>query len=203
MPARLASQTCVSARVPGYRAPGVRWGHYGHGMNFVGEQLAEGVHRPRLPFLDVTVGLVEADTGALMVDAGSTLREGDALDADIRTIANSAVTRIVLTHKHFDHLLGSSAFLGAEIYCAPAVAGYTSAKAELRSDARRHGANPTEVDQSIAALRRPDHLVYDADIDLGCRSISIQHPGRGHTDSDLIVVLPPTSRTDRTVVFCG
>src|SRR6201998_1326416 len=132
----------------------------------------------------------------------STLREA-AVDADIRGIAYSRVTRIVLTHKHFDHVLGSAAFIHAEMYCAPPVADCMSAKAELRSDARRHGANPTEVDQSIAALRRPDHLVYDADIDLGDRSLSIHHPGRGHTDSDLIVVLRPTRPTDRTVVFCG
>ena len=176
---------------------------YGRGVNFVWERLDAGVHRARLPFLDVTVGLVETDTGALMVDTGSTLRDAAALDADIRAIAHSRVTRIVLTHKHFDHILGSAAFVHAEIYCAPQVADYMSAKAELRSDALRHGANPTEVDRSIAALRRPDHLVYDADIDLGDRCISIHHPGRGHTDSDLIVVLRPTCPTDRTVVFCG
>ena len=172
-------------------------------MNFVWERLAEGVHRTRLPFLDVTVGLVESDTGALMVDTASTVREAAALDADIRAIAHSQVTRIVLTHKHFDHILGSASFPYAEIYCAPKVADYMSAPAELRSDARRHGANPTEVDQAIAALHRPDHLVYDADIDLGDRCISIHHPGPGHTDSDLIVVLRATRAADRTVVFCG
>src|ERR1700741_1698848 len=83
----------------------------------------------------------------------STLREAAALDADIRGIAYSRVTRIVLTHKHFDHVLGSAAFIHAEMYCAPPVADYMSAKAELRADARRHGAILTEVDQSIAALR--------------------------------------------------
>jgi glyoxylase-like metal-dependent hydrolase (beta-lactamase superfamily II) len=172
-------------------------------VNFVWERLAEGVHRTRLPFLDVTVGLVEADTGALVVDTGTTLREAAAIDADVRKIAHSSVTRIVLTHKHFDHVLGSSAFIYAEIYCAPEVAVHMSAKAELRSDALRHGADAAEVDWAIAALRTPDHVVYDVDVDLGDRSVSIRHPGRGHTDTDLIVVVPSAGATDPTVVFCG
>jgi glyoxylase-like metal-dependent hydrolase (beta-lactamase superfamily II) len=172
-------------------------------VNFVWERLAEGVHRTRLPFLDVTVGLVASDTGALMVDTGTTLREAAALDTDIHAIAHSPVTRIVLTHKHFDHILGSAAFTHAEIYCAPEVADYMSAAAELRADALRHGADSAEVDRSIAALRRPDHLVYDSCIDLGDRTVSIRYPGPGHTHTDLIVVVPPASATDRTVVFCG
>jgi glyoxylase-like metal-dependent hydrolase (beta-lactamase superfamily II) len=172
-------------------------------VNFVWERLAEGVHRTRLPFLDVTVGLVEADIGALVVDTGTTLREAATIDADVRAIAHSSVTRIVLTHKHFDHVLGSSAFKYAEIYCAPEVAAHMSAKAELRADALRHGADTAEVDRAIAALRRPDHVVYNVDVDLGDRSVSIRHPGRGHTDTDLIVVVPPAGATDPTVVFCG
>jgi glyoxylase-like metal-dependent hydrolase (beta-lactamase superfamily II) len=175
-------------------------------VNFVWERLAEGVHRARLPFLDVTVGLVESDAGALLVDTGTTLSEAAAIDGDVRAIANSPVTRIILTHKHFDHVLGSSAFTRAEIYCSPEVAAYMSAKAEkaeLRADALRHGADAAEVDQAVAALRKPDHLVYDIDVDLGDRSVSIRHPGRGHTDTDLIAVVPPAGATDRTVVFCG
>jgi len=172
-------------------------------VNFVWERLAEGVQRTRLPFLDVTVGLVEADTGALVVDTGTTLSEAAAIEADIRAIAHSSVTRIVLTHKHFDHVLGSSAFMHAEIYCSPEVAAYMSASAELRADALRHGADAAAVDRAIAALRTPDHVVYDVDVDLGDRSVSIRHPGRGHTDTDLIVVVPPAGAPDATVVFCG
>ena len=111
-------------------------------MNFDWEWLADGVHRCRLPFLDVTVGLVEAGAGALLVDTGTTLTDAAAIDSDVSAIAGRPVTHIVLTHKHFDHILGSSAFVGAEIHCAPEVAEYmSSAAAELRSDALRHGAD--------------------------------------------------------------
>ena len=64
----------------------------------------------------------------------------------------------------------------------------------------RHGADAGEVDLAIAALRVPEHLVTSTVIDLGDRTVSVTHPGRGHTDHDLIVVVPGS---DNTVVFCG
>ncbi|MGV1088727.1 MAG: MBL fold metallo-hydrolase, partial [Mycobacterium sp.] len=35
------------------------------------------------------------------------------------------------------------------------------------------------------------------------RVVSVEHPGRGHTDHDLIVVVEPLAPHDRRVVFCG
>jgi glyoxylase-like metal-dependent hydrolase (beta-lactamase superfamily II) len=142
--------------------------------------------------------------GALLVDTGTTLTDAVAVDSDVSAVAGRPVRHIVLTHKHFDHILGSSAFVGAEIHCAPEVAEYmSSAAAELRSDALRHGADEAAVDLAIAQLSTPDHPTYDSVVDIGGRRVSIRHPGRGHTDADLIVVVPASSETDRTVVFCG
>ena len=146
-------------------------------MNFDWERLADGVHRCRLPFLDVTVGLVAGGPGALLVDTGTTLTEAAAIDSDVRAITGRAVTDIVLTHKHFDHILGSSAFIGAEIRCAPEVADYmSSATADLRQDALRHGADETAVDLAIAQLRPPDHQTNDGVVDVGGRRVWIRHP---------------------------
>ena len=54
----------------------------------------------------------------------------------------------------------------------------------------------------IAAVRQ--HPGADAlkvcQVDLGDRTVSIRHPGRGHTDHDLIAVI---IGSDRPVVFCG
>ena len=90
-------------------------------MNYDWEQLGTGVRRCRLPFCDVTVGLVTGRDGTLLVDSGTTLAEAAAIAADIGAITDRSVTHVVLTHKHFDHVLGSSAFAGAEIHCAPEV----------------------------------------------------------------------------------
>ena len=105
-------------------------------MHFDWEPLTDSVHRCRLPFLDVTVGLVQGRTGALLVDTGTTLTEAQAISDDVRQIAGRSVTHVVLTHKHFDHVLGSGVFTDAEIYCAPEVFDYlTTATDQLRDDA--------------------------------------------------------------------
>jgi glyoxylase-like metal-dependent hydrolase (beta-lactamase superfamily II) len=169
------------------------------------ERLTRGVHRCRLPFCDVTVGLVRGGTGVLLVDTGTTLAEAAAIDGDVRQLAGRSITHIVLTHKHFDHVLGSSLFTEADIYCAPEVVEYlSSATEEIRDDALRHGADAAEIDRAIAALRPPRHGIHDAVIDLGDRSVTIAHLGRGHTTSDLVVVAPGSDDDDsRVVVFTG
>lgn len=173
-------------------------------MRLVWERLAGSVRRCRLPFCDVTVGLVWGRTGALLVDTGTTLAEAAAIDADVRLLAGRPVNHIVLTHKHFDHVLGSSLFDGARVHCAPEVADYlSSATGDLRDDALRHGADPTEVDAAINALRPPRSGGYDAVVDLGDRTVTIAYLGRGHTASDLVVVVRGTDDGQRTVVFTG
>jgi glyoxylase-like metal-dependent hydrolase (beta-lactamase superfamily II) len=170
-------------------------------VKFVWEQLADGVFRCRLPFLDVTVGLVYGRAGVVLVDSGTTLTEARGIASDVRAMAGREVGHIVLTHNHFDHILGASAFDGAEIYCAPEVAETIAERtAHLRVDALRYSAHADEVDCAIAAVREPEHQVRSAVIDLGDRTVSISHPGRGHTDHDLIAVV---TGSDKPVVFCG
>ncbi len=174
-------------------------------MHLRWERLAAGVHRCRLPFCDVTIGLVCGSAGALLIDTGTTLAEAAEIDADARRIAGRPVSHVVLTHKHFDHVLGSSAFAPAEVYCAPEVAEYlSSATDQLRADALSYGADPTEIDRAVAALCPPRNGIYDAAIDLGDRIVTVAHPGRGHTTSDLVVVVPGADDGERpVVVFTG
>jgi glyoxylase-like metal-dependent hydrolase (beta-lactamase superfamily II) len=173
-------------------------------VHFAWERLTGSVHRCRLPFCDVTVGVVGGRTATLLVDTGTTLAEAAAIDADVRLLAEHPVNHIVLTHKHFDHVLGSSWFSGAQVHCTPEVAEYlSSATDDLRQDALRHGAEADEVDAAIAALRRPPSGGYGAEVDLGDRTVTIAHLGRGHTTSDLVVVAAATDDGDPKVVFTG
>lgn len=170
-------------------------------MNFTWQPLADGVTRCRLPFLDVTIGLVWSTGGALLIDTGTTRAEAAAIRADAEGLASREISHIVLTHHHFDHVLGASTFDGAAVYCAPAVAATMTGNAErLRADAVRYGANPREVDDAVAALRIPQHQTTADSIDLGERIVSVSHPGSGHTDHDLIAVV---EGAEKTVVFCG
>ena len=172
-------------------------------MHFAWESLTDSVHRCRLPFLDVTVGLVRGSTGTMLIDTGTTLTEARAIRDDVGQIAGRGVTHVVLTHKHFDHVLGSGLFVDAEKYCAPEVLDCITAETDqLRHDALSHGADEVEIYCAIAALRPPQHAVDDAVIDLGNRHVVVARPGRGHTDADLVVLAPGVDG-ERSVVFTG
>ncbi len=173
-------------------------------MNHAWESLAAGVYRCRLSFLDVNVGLVCGPERALLIDCGTTLSEAASIADDVTTLAGHAVSDLVLTHHHFDHILGSGGFPGVRLYAgAPVAAALSTGVAGVREHALRYGANPGEIDDAVAAARRPDYAVDHVRIDLGDRFVTVEHPGRGHTDHDLAVVVPPLTDSDRTVVFCG
>jgi glyoxylase-like metal-dependent hydrolase (beta-lactamase superfamily II) len=175
---------------------------YAISMHFGWESVADGVHRCRMAFCDVTIGLVHGSAGTLLVDTGTTLTEAVAVGTDARELTGGPVTHIVLTHKHFDHVLGSGCFPEAEMYCAPEVAGYlSSATDQLRSDALSYGADAAEVDRAIAALRPPQHEIHGTTVDLGNRVVTVAHLGLGHTNADLVAITPGTD--GRLVVFTG
>jgi glyoxylase-like metal-dependent hydrolase (beta-lactamase superfamily II) len=168
------------------------------------ELVATGVYRCRLAFLDVTVGLVLGRDGALLIDSGTTFAEANAIDADVRQFDHRGVRHLVLTHDHFDHVLGSAVFGDADVYAMPAVAETMAHRTDyLRSHALSYGAAPADIDAVVAAIRAPQHLVREARIDLGDRTVEVTHPGIGHTDHDLIVRVPGLSEADPTVLFCG
>ena len=169
-------------------------------MHYQWEPLADGVHRCRLPFLDVTVGAVQGSAGILLIDCGTTLLEAAHIAEDVAVITGGAVTHLVLTHHHFDHVLGSAGFPDAVCYAPPAVAAaLTTRIGEVRAHALAYGAGTDAVDRAVAAIRAPDHEVMAVDLDLGGRTVHVEHPGLGHTDHDLVVVVPGKP----AVVFCG
>ncbi|MGV0837894.1 MBL fold metallo-hydrolase [Mycolicibacterium thermoresistibile] len=170
-------------------------------MNFTWERLTDGVFRTRLPFLDVTVGVVCGGTATLLIDTGTTLGDAAAIASDVEQLAGAGVTHILLTHHDFDHILGVGGFPRAIVFGHPRVAAtLLHHSGRLRAEALAYGADPRDVDAAIDARRLPDRQVRQAVVGLGERTVSIVHPGRGHTDHDLIVYLADPRRP---VVFCG
>jgi glyoxylase-like metal-dependent hydrolase (beta-lactamase superfamily II) len=148
--------------------------------------------------------MVTGTTGVLLIDCGTTLTEAAAIAEDVAALTGLPVTHLVMTHHHFDHVLGSGGFPEAQHYAAPVVAAALSDGADgLRAYALRYDTAPDEIDRAILALRDPDHVVLHARINLGDRVVLVEHPGRGHTDHDLVVVVPPTCTGEHAVVFCG
>ncbi|MFD0207739.1 MBL fold metallo-hydrolase [Streptomyces hirsutus] len=166
------------------------------------ERLAPGVGRCRLPVWDCTVGLVVGADAVLLVDAGSSLREGARLRTEAQALAGRRVTHLALTHPHFDHVLGAAVFAGAEVFGAVGLDTVLArGREELRADAERHGLDARAAREAVDALVRPRHTVPgERMLDLGGgRRALLTNAGPGHTAHDLAVLVPG----DPTVVFCG
>jgi glyoxylase-like metal-dependent hydrolase (beta-lactamase superfamily II) len=86
-------------------------------VNFAWERLCDGVHRCRLPFLDVTVGLVHGRAGTLLIDTGfpsdgtfasvpgdaRKARDANRILAAARAAGVTRIDHLLITHFHADH----------------------------------------------------------------------------------------------------
>ncbi|ULR50563.1 MBL fold metallo-hydrolase [Streptomyces deccanensis] len=174
--------------------------------------LTPRVGRCRLPGWDCTVGLVSGDGAALMIDAGSSLREGARLRTEAcRLLGGARVTHLALTHPHFDHVFGAAAFAGVEVFGAVGVDGVLARDRDaLRADAVHHGLPPADATEAADLLVLPRHLVSgERTLDLGGGlQVLLANVGPGHTAHDLVVLVPGTPATAGSagspeVVFCG
>ncbi|MEV5505041.1 MBL fold metallo-hydrolase [Streptomyces orinoci] len=169
------------------------------------EHLAPGVVRRRLPGWDATVGAIAGTAGVLLVDTGSTPREGDGIRREVTDLFGLPVTHIALTHAHFDHVLGTAAFPGARVYGAVGLAELLRHSPEaLRADAMRYGMPAGEAAAAVDALVPPGHPVSgELTVDLGGgRRVLLANVGPGHSPHDLAVLVPGADGTPE-VVFCG
>ncbi|MBB1245858.1 MBL fold metallo-hydrolase [Streptomyces durbertensis] len=165
------------------------------------EDLAPGVVRRRMPGWDETVGAVAGSEGLLVVDTGACLREGAELRRELEQRFGRRPTHVALTHPHFDHVLGTAAFAGVQVYAAVGSDRLLRKGAEeLRADAVRHGLTPEEATEAVDVLVVPHHQVSgEMTLRLGDREVLLANVGPGHTGHDLVVLVPGTPH----VVFCG
>ncbi|MDT0493414.1 MBL fold metallo-hydrolase [Streptomyces griseus] len=173
--------------------------------DFGWERLGHGIGRRRLPGWDATVALVAGADGVLLYDTGSTLREGVELRRQAETLFGRRVTHIALSHPHFDHVLGTAAFAGAQVYGAVGIAALLRRSAdELGADAVRQGITEDEAHRAVDTLVVPHHEVTgEWTLDLGGgRQVLLANVGPGHSGHDLVVLVPGADG-EPPVVFCG
>jgi glyoxylase-like metal-dependent hydrolase (beta-lactamase superfamily II) len=159
---------------------------------------------------DVSIGAVVGAAGVVVIDTRASAAQGRQLLDDVRRLVpDSAVRWVVNTHQHFDHAFGNIAMVGATIHAHEnAAAGLAGAaewvKAQIEADPGDdpdHAEITAQVLQDVLGteLRLPDVVFSSvATIDLGDRIVELMHPGRGHTDGDIVVRVP-----DADVVFGG
>jgi glyoxylase-like metal-dependent hydrolase (beta-lactamase superfamily II) len=153
--------------------------------------------------VDVNCILVRGDRLALLVDTGSTREEGMELRRAVEAGLGGRELVLVNTHAHYDHCFGNSAFPEARIYASE---GCVATLQRSGISQRREAAEAfREQNPEFAALlgaapivlpNRPVH--GEARLDLGGIEVQLLVVGRGHTDHDMVVVLP-----DLGVVLAG
>jgi glyoxylase-like metal-dependent hydrolase (beta-lactamase superfamily II) len=163
------------------------------------QEVGERVFRRRHAALDLNVGAVLGDGEVLVIDTRSWLAEAEELLADLRALTRLPCRQVLNTHAHFDHCFGNAAFRPAAFW------GHK----RCAEDLRRHGEEQRrdvmgrfpEATADLAALELvpPDRLVAErATVDVGGRPVELLYLGRGHTDNDLVAIVP-----DAGVTFAG
>ena len=154
--------------------------------------IAEGVHVLVAQPAAVNLALVVGSDAAVLVDAGSSPAQGRRLRAAIEQLTELPVLAVVATHWHFDHAFGLAGFDGVPTVAHESVAARLGS-AEAAEEAARLGFSAGEL-----ALPSRE-LALAAAFDLGGgRRVEVAHLGRGHTEGDLLVVVP-----DADLVFAG
>lgn len=133
--------------------------------------------------LGSNVAVLRTDEGSIVVDTMTFLLQGREIRERAEALAGP-VRAVVNTHYHLDHTHGNPAFSsGQDVYATARTRAYLDA---LDAD----------YWQGESAGTLPDRLFEDEhEIRLGGKTVRLIHPGRGHTDGDLVVLFVE----DRTV----
>ena len=155
------------------------------------QELVPGIYRAVAQPESVNLGLVVGTESSLLVDTGSSPAQGRTIRDSVAMVTDRPLVVVALTHWHFDHAFGLAAFADVVTVAHESVPGRLRSP-EAAAEAGRLGI-------AAEALGRPSReLVVATAFDLGSRRVEVAHLGRGHTDGDLVVVVP-----DADVVFAG
>ncbi|MFL6129483.1 MAG: MBL fold metallo-hydrolase [Mycobacteriales bacterium] len=158
-------------------------------------EVADRVYVRRHRSMDLNVGLVVGEGACLVVDSRETAAAGQELTEAIRTVTPHPWV-VVNSHFHFDHTFGNSAFRPAAIWGHRRCREWLETdgermRAEIAGRYRAAGGDGTAAEIEASPVDPPDQLVDDlATLTVGGRPVHVRHLGRGHTDNDVVVVVP-------------
>ncbi len=168
-------------------------------------EIADRVWVARTSWYDVNVTAIQGEHGVLVIDTHASEPAFAASLAALRRVTSAPVLGVVLTHAHVDHALGTAVLRDADpdlpvIATEPAAAALTSFALPASDEA--YGAEKA-AESAAARVIVPDTTFVSAwAVDLGDRMVELVHPGRGHTDGDLVARLFDPS-CDADVVVAG
>ncbi|MCI0404680.1 MAG: MBL fold metallo-hydrolase [candidate division Zixibacteria bacterium] len=126
-------------------------------------------------------GFIVNDSEVVVVDSHLFPEVARSLLDEIRKVTDKPVRYLAVTHKHRDHVGGTTAFgLGVEII------SHENTRAAMAADTAPTFRVPTVTFNRKLAFHRPN------------RTIELLYSGRGHTDGDIAVWLP-----EEKILFAG
>jgi glyoxylase-like metal-dependent hydrolase (beta-lactamase superfamily II) len=159
-------------------------------------EVADRVFVRRHRSMDLNVTLVVGEGACLVVDTRADAVEGRELVEAVRTVTPHPWV-VVNTHFHFDHSFGNAQFRPASIWGHRRTAEVLGGPEGVAMRARIAGRYRADGEQDAAArieaaeLVPPDEVVDDVGpLAVGGRPVQLRHLGRGHTDADLVVLVP-------------
>ena len=166
-------------------------------------EIGDRVFTRRYAFYDQNIGAILGDDGVLIVDTRISHRQADEILADLRDLTALPVRAVVNTHGHNDHAFGNHRFRPAPIWgherCATMVRDTGAAQIAAVS-----AAIPALAEELAEVVLDPPDRTFAGesalveDFDAGGRRIELRYLGRGHTDNDVVVLVP-----DADVMFAG
>jgi len=138
-------------------------------------RVADDVHA--IHGLGSNVGVLRTDAGAVVVDTMTFRTQGERIRALAEDLGGGPVQAIVNTHYHLDHTHGNPAFPGGtKVVATERTLAYLEL---LDGDYWEGDAAETLPNETF----RNQHQLRVAD-----KTLRLVHPGRGHTDGDLVVL---------------
>jgi glyoxylase-like metal-dependent hydrolase (beta-lactamase superfamily II) len=164
-------------------------------------EVGDRVFVTRYRFYDQNIGVVLGDEAALVVDTRISHRQAEEIRSDLATLTPLPVGVVVNTHGHGDHCFGNHPFRPATIWgqerCVTMI--------ETTGERQRQGtiaAIPELANELYEVVFDPPDRVFaesaTVEIDPGGRSVELRYLGRGHTDNDIVIIVP-----DADVMFAG
>lgn len=130
------------------------------------------------------VGVLIGPAGVVLIDAGPSLRYGEALRAALARLSEAPVVAILLTHAHPDHFLGAGAFPEAPLFALPGAAAHLAAHGEALTENMYRLLGGWMRGTSVRAVTTP---LSPGPAEFGGRKLDLLAL-RGHHGDDLAVV---------------
>jgi glyoxylase-like metal-dependent hydrolase (beta-lactamase superfamily II) len=165
-------------------------------------EVGDRVFTRRYAFYDQNIGAILGDDGVLIVDTRISHRQADEILVDLAELTPLPVRAVVNTHGHNDHAFGNHRFRPAPIW------GHSRCARMIHETGARQLAAVSAAIPDLAAelaevVLDPPDCTFEGDeatldFDAGGRAVDLRYLGRGHTDNDIVVVVP-----DADVIFAG